>query len=308
MYQEEAYNAFRADVADHLGTSPGRIVPGHGVQALIASLATALLRPGDHVVVPALTYYLYGQYCATRGATVHRVPMRELAIDLDASPRPRAGRALASSGSAIPNNPTGAVLDEAAWAAFLDALPDGCVAVVDEAYRDYRPARAAAAAGARRRGAGGRSSSCAASRSSSGSPGYASATRSSDESASAVPRARRGAVQRELRGARSRARVPRGRRRLGGAAPRGRRWTRRAHARPPGGRPRAAALRDELRPGADRRRRHGARGRARRARDPHPPRHRLRAPRVRADHRRPGAADGARRRPRCATCAPACAA
>jgi histidinol-phosphate aminotransferase len=139
MYQEEAYNAFRADAAEHVGTSPDRIVPGHGVQALISSLATAVLRPGDHVVVPELTYYLYGQYCAARGATVHRVSMRELAIDLDALAETARLTGARVVWVCDPNNPTGAALDEAAWLEFLDALPDGCVAVVDEAYRDYRP-------------------------------------------------------------------------------------------------------------------------------------------------------------------------
>jgi len=36
-----------------------------------------------------------------------------------------------------PNNPTGLRLAPAEWSAFLDALPPGCLAVADEAYRDY---------------------------------------------------------------------------------------------------------------------------------------------------------------------------
>jgi histidinol-phosphate aminotransferase len=36
-----------------------------------------------------------------------------------------------------PNNPTGRRLDPQEWAAFLDALPGGCLAVADEAYVDY---------------------------------------------------------------------------------------------------------------------------------------------------------------------------
>jgi histidinol-phosphate aminotransferase len=139
MYPEEAYNAFRTDVAAHVGTNPRNIVPGHGVQALVGTLATTLLRPGDSVVVPALTYYLYAQYCAARGATVHRVPMRGLQIDLRGM-----AEAARHTGARIvwvcdPNNPTGAVVDSDEWEAFLDALPQGCVAVADEAYRDYLP-------------------------------------------------------------------------------------------------------------------------------------------------------------------------
>ncbi len=139
MYPEDAYNTFRAEVAAVIGTTAGRVVPAHGVQALISTLATALLRPGDSVVLPTLTYYLYGQYSVARGARVVGVPMRDLEIDLAAL-----ADAARRSGARIvwvcdPNNPTGDVLDGAAWAAFLDALPDGCVAVVDEAYRDYLP-------------------------------------------------------------------------------------------------------------------------------------------------------------------------
>jgi histidinol-phosphate aminotransferase len=139
MYPEDAYDAFRGEVAGQLGTSHGRIVPAHGVQALVGMLASALLRPGDHVVVPALTYYLYGQYCAARGATVHRVPMRELRIDLQGLAETARRTQAKLVWICDPNNPTGAVLDPEEWTAFLDALPDGCVAVADEAYRDYLP-------------------------------------------------------------------------------------------------------------------------------------------------------------------------
>ncbi len=139
MYPEEAYEAFRADVAEYTGTSASRVVPAHGTQSLIAMLASALLRPGDNVVVPALTYYLYAQYCAVRGARVHRAPMRGLEIDLDALIE-TAGRTRAKIVWVCdPNNPTGTLLADTGWAAFVDALPDGCVAVADEAYRDFLP-------------------------------------------------------------------------------------------------------------------------------------------------------------------------
>ncbi len=36
-----------------------------------------------------------------------------------------------------PNNPTGLLLGRDEWDAFLDALPAGCIAVVDEAYVEY---------------------------------------------------------------------------------------------------------------------------------------------------------------------------
>src|SRR5206468_2387421 len=36
-----------------------------------------------------------------------------------------------------PNNPTGALIDRGEWSRFLDALPDGCFVVADEAYSDF---------------------------------------------------------------------------------------------------------------------------------------------------------------------------
>jgi histidinol-phosphate aminotransferase len=139
MYPEEAYQGFRADVAAFLGTSPSRIFPGHGTQSLIGTLATTFLHPGDHVVVPALTYYLFGRACAARGAVVHEVPMPKLRIDLDATVDTARRTEARIVWLCDPNNPTGAVLDLDEWPAFLDALPGGCVAVVDEAYADYLP-------------------------------------------------------------------------------------------------------------------------------------------------------------------------
>ena len=137
MYPEESYGEFRAVVAEWVGTTADRIVPAHGTQALIGTIASLFLDPQDTVVVPSPTYGLYAQASAARGATVHRVPLRRLRIDLET---------IAATASDVraklvwicdPNNPTGALTGADEWRAFLDALPDGCVVVADEAYADY---------------------------------------------------------------------------------------------------------------------------------------------------------------------------
>ena len=139
LYPEQPYLDFRNEVAASTGASATNVLPGHGSLALIGHVASALLRRGDSVVVPTLTYGLYAQISATRGATVDRVPMRGLTIDLDA---------LSSAARRVdarivwicdPNNPTGFALEQDEWTAFLDALPGRCVAVVDEAYADFVP-------------------------------------------------------------------------------------------------------------------------------------------------------------------------
>jgi len=137
MYPEESYSDFRATVADWVGTTPDRIVPAHGTQALIGTLAGLFLDPGDAVVVPRPTYGLYAQVSATRGADVHGVPLRELRIDLDAVAATAADVGAKVVWICDPNNPTGALAEDAEWRAFLEALPSDCVVVADEAYGDY---------------------------------------------------------------------------------------------------------------------------------------------------------------------------
>jgi histidinol-phosphate aminotransferase len=136
-YPEHAYLELRERIAAETGAGPGQILPGHGIQMLILTLCSAFLSPGDRVVVPQPTYGLYAQASRAAGAVVELVPSPELRLDLE-----RIAAAARQSGARIvwvcdPNNPTGSRLDPGDWAAFLDALPPGCVAVADEAYMDY---------------------------------------------------------------------------------------------------------------------------------------------------------------------------
>jgi histidinol-phosphate aminotransferase len=137
MYPEQAYSDFREAVAAWIGTNPSRIVPGHGIQALVGTVAHAFLDPGDAVVVPTPTYGLYAQVSAGVGARVERVPARDLRHDLEAL------RAAAEKTNAKlvwlcdPNNPTGSLVQPKEWVAFVNALPKRCVVVVDEAYVEF---------------------------------------------------------------------------------------------------------------------------------------------------------------------------
>jgi histidinol-phosphate aminotransferase len=137
MYPEQAYSDLRDAVADWLAIPPEAIVPAHGIQALVAAVAHTFIREGDVVVVPQPTYGLYAQVSAAAGARVLRVPNRDFRLDLDSL----AGTARAEGARLIwlcdPNNPTGLLIGRQEWDAFLAAVPNGTVAVVDEAYREY---------------------------------------------------------------------------------------------------------------------------------------------------------------------------
>jgi histidinol-phosphate aminotransferase len=137
LYPERAYADFRAAVAEWIGVPAASVVPAHGAQALIGAVTQVFVDPGTHVVIPQPTYGLYAQVAAAGGGVVHRVPTNGLALDLEAIAAAAEEHSARLVWLCDPNNPTGLLIDRAEWAAFLDRLPDGCAAIVDEAYIDF---------------------------------------------------------------------------------------------------------------------------------------------------------------------------
>jgi histidinol-phosphate aminotransferase len=137
LYPEQAYADFRDAVAGWIGVPSACVIPAHGAQALIGAVAAVFVDPGTAVVIPQPTYGLYAQICAAGGAAVTRVPADGLRFDLGAI----AAAARSTSARLVwlcdPNNPTGLLVGRDEWCDFLEQLPDGCVAVVDEAYGDF---------------------------------------------------------------------------------------------------------------------------------------------------------------------------
>ena len=98
-----AFADFRDAVAGWLDVPAESIMPAHGAQALIASIATAFVDSGTPVVVPRLTYGLYAQVSAAAGAAGDAGRAGRPGDRSRRGRRPRpARRAPASSGSAIP--------------------------------------------------------------------------------------------------------------------------------------------------------------------------------------------------------------
>jgi histidinol-phosphate aminotransferase len=137
LYPERAFADFRDAVAGRLGVRPESIVTAHGAQALIGCIATVFVERGICVVAPRLTYGLYGQVSAARGADVVRVEPAGLAIDLEAMAETARERRARLVWVCDPNNPTGALIERERWSRFLELLPPDCVVVVDEAYMDF---------------------------------------------------------------------------------------------------------------------------------------------------------------------------
>jgi len=137
LYPESLFADFRDGLSRWLDVPAECLTPTHGAQALIAALAQVFVGEGTPVVVPNLTYGLYAAVSAAAGGVVTRVPPAGLAIDLEA-----VAEAANDTGARLvwicdPNNPTGTLIERAAWEAFLARLPAGCIVIADETYIDF---------------------------------------------------------------------------------------------------------------------------------------------------------------------------
>jgi histidinol-phosphate aminotransferase len=137
IYPAEAYSGLREAVAGWLGTTPARIVPAHGIQALIATVVHAFLEPGDTVVLTRPTYGLYATTSAAAGARVVEVPADDHRHDVDALAAAAREHDARLVWLCDPNNPTGALVEPDEWERLLAGIPDRCAVVVDEAYVEY---------------------------------------------------------------------------------------------------------------------------------------------------------------------------
>jgi histidinol-phosphate aminotransferase len=137
IYPAEAYADLRESVAGWLGTTAERIVPAHGIQALIATVVHAFLEPGDAVVQTTPTYGLYATTSAAAGARVVEVPNCDLRHDVDALAAAAREHDARLVWLCDPNNPTGSLVTPEEWERLLAGIPDRCAVVVDEAYVEY---------------------------------------------------------------------------------------------------------------------------------------------------------------------------
>ena len=135
-YPDGAGHRLTGMLADANGVSPANVVIGNGSDDIIALLIRALIRPGDRVIVPRPSFLMYTITAAAAGAVVDAVPLKALAMDLDAMAE-RVNDDTRLVFVCNPNNPTGTVVTQNAFDDFMARLPDDVVVVVDEAYIDF---------------------------------------------------------------------------------------------------------------------------------------------------------------------------
>jgi histidinol-phosphate aminotransferase len=136
-YPDMGVVALRETLAERYGVDPDRIATGCGSVALAEHLARVTCMPGDEMLYSWRSFEAYPIIAATTAATSLRVPnTAEHAHDL-----PAMAAAITDKTRLVlvcnPNNPTGTAVRGAELDAFLDAVPENVLVVLDEAYREF---------------------------------------------------------------------------------------------------------------------------------------------------------------------------
>lgn len=139
-YADPACTALREALADRIGVAAEVIVVGNGSEEMIAAISRAVLVTGTQVVTVVPSFGLHEIEPLAAGASVLKVPMTAAAgFDLTAL------EAAIAAGPRVvflssPWNPVGPALDRPALQRLIDAVPQGTLFVLDEAYFEFSDA------------------------------------------------------------------------------------------------------------------------------------------------------------------------
>ena len=136
-YGDLGYRRLRAAIGVHAGVDPARVVPGAGGDELIRLVTTAVVGPGDTVIVPTPTFPMFAVEATLAGAAV--VPVlrthpgsRRSAADIRAAAEDSAARLV---WLCSPNNPTGDPMPLGEIERVAEGLE--AIVVVDQVYLEF---------------------------------------------------------------------------------------------------------------------------------------------------------------------------
>lgn len=135
VHRYHATEPLRGAVAEHVGVDTDRVVLTSGSDELCYLLATLAIAEGDRVVLADPAYRIDEIVSIVAGGVPHPVAVRDGVPDLAAMSAVAAGARLVWL--ATPHNPTGCAVDIDALDGLLATVPEDCLVVLDEAYRDF---------------------------------------------------------------------------------------------------------------------------------------------------------------------------
>jgi len=139
LYPDGNGFALKDALSRRYGVEHARIVLGNGSNDMLELAARAFLTVGDHAVYSAHAFAVYPLAVQAVGATGISVPAIHFGHDLNAMLKAAITNKAKLVFVANPNNPTGTFLSAANLLAFMRALPENILVVLDEAYNEYLP-------------------------------------------------------------------------------------------------------------------------------------------------------------------------
>jgi histidinol-phosphate aminotransferase len=136
-YPDNGAEALTAALAARFAVLPEHVAVGCGSVGVLKQLIESVSDPGAEVLYAWRSFEAYPPLSDLAGATSVRVPLlADETHDLEAM----AAAITARTRLVLvcnPNNPTGTVVTGQPLSAFLDQVPEDCLVVLDEAYREY---------------------------------------------------------------------------------------------------------------------------------------------------------------------------
>ncbi len=146
MYGDPENHALRTALAARQGARPEHIIVGEGIDGLLGYLVRLMIAPGDAVVTSDGAYPTFNYHVAGYGGVLHKVPYVEDRED----PASLFAKAAEVGAKLVylanPDNPMGSWHRGTDIVAAMEALPEGCLLVLDEAYVECAPEGTAAPA------------------------------------------------------------------------------------------------------------------------------------------------------------------
>ncbi|SHI63795.1 pyridoxal phosphate-dependent aminotransferase [Wenxinia saemankumensis] len=139
MYPDPEAHELRAALAAHLGVAPAHVLPGEGIDGLLGLIVRLFVAPGDAVVTSAGAYPTFNYHVTGFGGVLHAVPYRDDAEDPEALIAAARETGAKLVYFANPDNPTGSWHEAGTVQRMIEAVPEGCLLLLDEAYLECAP-------------------------------------------------------------------------------------------------------------------------------------------------------------------------
>ena len=139
MYGDPESHDLRHAIAAHHAIPAEHIMIGEGIDCLLGYLVRLLIGEGDSVVTSDGAYPTFNYHVAGFGGVLHKVPYKGDHEDPDAliAKAGEVGAKLIYLSN--PDNPMGSWHDATVVQRMIDAVPDGSLLILDEAYCDLAP-------------------------------------------------------------------------------------------------------------------------------------------------------------------------